>query len=77
MMGIEGTFIRRKQETDKYTYIYTIEPHLENSLCEVSLKQLCSKILPLCVAHDKVESFIHQHSSFNYGTVNQALCAGL
>mmetsp|Transcript_35536 Transcript_35536/g.32023 ORF Transcript_35536/g.32023 Transcript_35536/m.32023 type:complete len:89 (-) Transcript_35536:1932-2198(-) len=71
MMSIEGNFIKRVQDNEnKSQYIYAIEPNLEHSSCDISLKQLVSKILPICQYHDSLKNFINIHSHFEYGLVS-------
>jgi gamma-tubulin complex component 2 len=78
MMSIEGVYIKRRPDPmDAGHHIYAIEPYLDNSNCDSSIRQLVGKILPICTYHDRLEVFINIHSQFEYGLVSQALCAAL
>ncbi|EAR93549.3 Spc97/Spc98 family protein (macronuclear) [Tetrahymena thermophila SB210] len=77
MTGIEGNYIKKKADQYRKPYIYCIEPYLETSTCESSLKQLVNKILEICLQYDKIQNYIAQHQQFSFGTVSQALCAAL
>lgn len=50
-------------------YFYVID----GETLDGSLVLMVSKILPLCELHDKVLLFITKYSSFDYGTIFQAL----
>ncbi|KAF9987740.1 hypothetical protein BGZ65_002119 [Modicella reniformis] len=42
-----------------------------------SLRDLITRILPLASIYMSVEAFVEQHSGFDYGFVNHALCAAI
>jgi len=74
MSSIEGTYIRRKKKESEYDHqirlVYDVEPYLDQSTCDFSLKYLVSKILPICNNHDKILEFVNIHSQFEYGQVS-------
>ena len=48
MMGIEGNYIKKRNSS----FEYAMEPHLEETTCDVSLHQLISRLIPMCSQRD-------------------------
>lgn len=70
LLSVEGKYIKRKEDpmNNRYFYVIDNDSHLDGSLV-----LMVSKILPLAELHDKIMIFIQKYSSFDSGTVFQAL----
>jgi gamma-tubulin complex component 2 len=66
MMGVEGSYIRRRpqQRTE-----YAIEPNLDQPTCEISLQHMVNKMLPLCSQHDSIQAYVQHKSRYEHGLV--------
>lgn len=72
LQGFEGTFIR--QSSSSTEPIFEVEVPAG---ADTSTAQFVQQLLPLCNHHACVQQFVRQHSKYEYGTVNHALCAAL
>jgi hypothetical protein len=70
LLSIEGKYIKRKEDPMNNRYFYVID---NDSQLDGSLVLMVSKILPLCELHDRILIFIQKYSSFDHGTIFQAL----
>ncbi|KAM3146816.1 hypothetical protein pb186bvf_000970 [Paramecium bursaria] len=71
MMGIEGNYIKKRNSS----FEYAMEPHLEETTCDVSLHQLISRLIPMCSQRDQIEYLLQIKNKFENGYVAQALCS--
>ncbi|CAE7636837.1 TUBGCP2 [Symbiodinium pilosum] len=72
LQGFEGTFIRKSLNSAEPLFEVDVPPG-----ADASTAQFVQQLLPLCNHHAFVQIFMSQHSSYEYGTVNHALCAAL
>lgn len=74
-MSIEGSFIKRREDTANNRYYYYIDN--KEGILDQSLMSMVSNILPLCDMHDRIIIFIGKYSSYEHGLVFQSLSNGV
>lgn len=73
MIGINGKYIMAKPLSGKLTLrTFSVDHTLD-----LSMHALVNRILPLCSYYSTISRFLEEYSQFQYGMINQALCAGM
>ena len=73
MMGINGKYITAKPLSGKLALrTFSVDHTLD-----LSVHALVNRILPLCSCYSTISRFLEEYSQFQYGMVNQALCASM
>lgn len=71
LLGLDGCYIEAKPLLDPWgSRDFTISESVDVSLCE-----LVRQILPLASHYSILQRFVEEKTSFEYGQVNNALCA--
>ena len=74
MIGIDGTYIKRKDPSDS---LFGVEPKLENPTCDSSLLYLTTKMLPIGSYYDKIQDYIRKRTHYEYGYICHSVCGSL
>jgi gamma-tubulin complex component 2 len=79
MMGIDGTYIRRKEASLSAggDTAFDIEPRLEHPTCDSSLLYLTTKLVQLGSCYEKMRDFLRKRQHFEYGYVCHAMCGAV
>lgn len=73
MIGINGKYIMAKPLSGKLALrTFSVDHTLD-----LSMHALVNRILPLCSYYSTISRFLEEYSQFQYGMVNQALCASM
>ena len=73
MIGVNGKYIMSKPLTGKLALrTFSVDHTLD-----LSMHALVNRILPLCSYYSTISRFLEEYSQFQYGMVNQALCASM
>lgn len=73
MIGINGKYITAKPLSEKLAMRTFAVDHT----LDLSMHALVNRILPLCGYYSTISRFLEEFSRFEYGIVNQALCASM
>eukprot|EP00826_Nyctotherus_ovalis_P045697 TRINITY_DN5083_c0_g2_i7.p1 TRINITY_DN5083_c0_g2~~TRINITY_DN5083_c0_g2_i7.p1 ORF type:complete len:820 (+),score=264.02 TRINITY_DN5083_c0_g2_i7:423-2882(+) len=73
MVGIEGTYIKRKDGDSGFA----VESKLESPTCDSSLLYLTTKMLPLGTYYDRIQEYIRKRTHYEYGYICHSVCGSL